>query len=1452
MKKILSMLVVFMVLLSNMTPLFSLNEVFAEEMNSELFVVSEIEITGSKSKILEIKTTAKDELHSTKITLDNGEFKNVYRDRQISVPIVEGVTLQDKAIKVTPEDKDKWEVLYVELEQSENQDATIKIEGSLKNGTVGTVSHKMVPIVSQETEISEVEIKDSGIEASVEAEEKISEEKVTAESDIISETSEIKGTEVVTVTSEAKEEKLPVVEEIIEPVEATQTFATPVGAAGGRNDNLQRDIAIDAVHRTVESGKKALYRMILKTTGAQVNYKDAVLKINLPLSTYASFDASASALKELEIEGVKPVFNLKEKTLTYKFPQLKSGRTYERIIEVDTHNGIIPNGTDFKMLGYLSLKGLPTQSDNALVTSKSAVSASISKEFSKAMLGGNKVAPSPGSSTEWVIKVSVPKKALGQMYLKPGSDIVVEDQLPAGLTFKNMITGNKPTSTANGKIRWVFKAPTIAAQEKITTNGSLFKTELKVNLLVQNNKKWVNTMMKNNASVAATFVDGKRLDPIAKANHSIKITESEPDTGKINGAVIVPSHLGPADGNGGISPQQKKDINPKVYDDATLMFQHGVLGSYYGKEHNLKALKVMYDIDPNLILIGVKTPGNWKRASTIAENKNPGQLKPKPNYDMIVTYRNITTKKDASKTVVSPVQGKWYSREELGLRDNMRVTRVSYVFKGIIPAKLSATGGAQYKFEVKPGFTGKVENKFNMTGSSTYNHNGKKPKEKYTPGTYHNFNYSNQFSDLYTGDKDISGHRHATVIPRPKSLAPIVEIGVSLSKNDGNIVSPGQNKMNVVFKTDKSSAVKVNKPIEALVLLPIGVTVNKTPNAIYKGNDGETVKGTYNVVSANHNNSGRQLVKVRWPESRMNIGGNFRSTLDVTIDKNAPNSLLFDVYGFSGDASLGVPKVSGSVLTNTVLQNDTDDLNKDGKKATQPRVKSGNLYSIVGKYDIQTEKFVKGPGENWSKMAKTVPGGNVDYKLHMTNTTGKDLSSMTLIDVLPSVGDLGITDNVARGSKFGLKLKGPITLPTAWKNKVSVFYSESKNPKRDDLIRQTKYPKYTPKLTNPTGAQSPNWKKQSDIKDWSKINSFKIELLPNKTWIKGVNMDILFSMTAPNQGEVSNRTLLNSKVEPMERAAYNSFAVATDEGQPVEPLRVGVYMNYDIKEPVVEKTVNGSKNPLELKNRDEVFTWEVDYDFGNYSGEWNKVQLSDQLNKVLTIKDVKVVNKKNQDVKANGKLTVDHKTNLVRFDLNKKNGNFSYLANDTYRLIIKSTISKDTTDEQLLPFIKKGGVPNQAELILNDKPKPSNEVKVIPPLVKGNLVITKISDELGEEGQTIHLAGAEFEVKTKGGKSVGKLVTNAKGEAKLADLALGSYQLIETKAPSGYKILSKPINFEITEKETNIKLTVKNTKNKTYLPNTGGMGTLVFYAVGGLLMVGSLYMVTTKKKRGVK
>ena len=107
----------------------------------------------------------------------------------------------------------------------------------------------------------------------------------------------------------------------------------------------------------------------------------------------------------------------------------------------------------------------------------------------------------------------------------------------------------------------------------------------------------------------------------------------------------------------------------------------------------------------------------------------------------------------------------------------------------------------------------------------------------------------------------------------------------------------------------------------------------------------------------------------------------------------------------------------------------------------------------------------------------------------------------------------------------------------------------------------------------------------------------------------------------------------------------------------------------------------------------------------------------------------------------------------------------------------------------------------------------------------------------------------------------------------------GYYRLTETKAPEGYNKLESPIEFTISathdENSSDPKLTdltgnvtsgeatftssltgetdgslttnVVNESGST-LPSTGGIGTTIFYVVGGILMVGAAILLITKKR----
>lgn len=117
------------------------------------------------------------------------------------------------------------------------------------------------------------------------------------------------------------------------------------------------------------------------------------------------------------------------------------------------------------------------------------------------------------------------------------------------------------------------------------------------------------------------------------------------------------------------------------------------------------------------------------------------------------------------------------------------------------------------------------------------------------------------------------------------------------------------------------------------------------------------------------------------------------------------------------------------------------------------------------------------------------------------------------------------------------------------------------------------------------------------------------------------------------------------------------------------------------------------------------------------------------------------------------------------------------------------------------------------------------------------------------------------------------LETNGAGDILIEGLNVGTYYLEETEAPAGYNKLTEPIEIKITATPdaTGVSETVeyKNQNDSTYtpatnatvkvlnkagtqLPSTGGIGTTIFYVIGGGLMAVAAVLLVTKKRMNNK
>ena len=108
------------------------------------------------------------------------------------------------------------------------------------------------------------------------------------------------------------------------------------------------------------------------------------------------------------------------------------------------------------------------------------------------------------------------------------------------------------------------------------------------------------------------------------------------------------------------------------------------------------------------------------------------------------------------------------------------------------------------------------------------------------------------------------------------------------------------------------------------------------------------------------------------------------------------------------------------------------------------------------------------------------------------------------------------------------------------------------------------------------------------------------------------------------------------------------------------------------------------------------------------------------------------------------------------------------------------------------------------------------------------------------------------------------------GSKILAGFGEHAYYLYETKAPNGYNLLSEPVKFTFHSSATNdfvagdpawitlndsatqltgMNFDIANNSGST-LPETGGIGTTLFYVIGALLVVGAGVLLVTKKRMG--
>lgn len=176
---------------------------------------------------------------------------------------------------------------------------------------------------------------------------------------------------------------------------------------------------------------------------------------------------------------------------------------------------------------------------------------------------------------------------------------------------------------------------------------------------------------------------------------------------------------------------------------------------------------------------------------------------------------------------------------------------------------------------------------------------------------------------------------------------------------------------------------------------------------------------------------------------------------------------------------------------------------------------------------------------------------------------------------------------------------------------------------------------------------------------------------------------------------------------------------------------------------------------------------------------------------------------------------------------------------------------------------------NKAVLKYSNDPTDNEEYTKIPDEEKvytAKIVIDKFETDHEDK----KLAGAQFVLMNASGKfyaydanaqkvswvddqdDATVATTDSSGAASFIGLEDGVYTLKEIKAPAGYNLLTNTIDITIAGSDADeTKLTVEaDVANSTgsQLPSTGGIGTTIFYTIGGVMMGLAVILLIVKKR----
>ena len=474
---------------------------------------------------------------------------------------------------------------------------------------------------------------------------------------------------------------------------------------------------------------------------------------------------------------------------------------------------------------------------------------------------------------------------------------------------------------------------------------------------------------------------------------------------------------------------------------------------------------------------------------------------------------------------------------------------------------------------------------------------------------------------------------------------------------------------------------------------------------------------------------------------------------------------------------------------------------------------------------------------------------------------------------------LALTMVVGLGVSVWAASDGTITIQNTVKDKTYEVY------KVFDATYSGTNVSYTYDGSNPTFLTALQGESSSFTVTENTSGTYNIALKEGKT---GSDVSTFLTAQKANLGSAVKTATGDGKTQTLTGLDYGYYYITTTTGSIVtidSALKdVTVIDKNEVIPPPdkAEQVANGtwttepeSGNESTTGNIGDTVNYKVTGSFNRYQGEElvTKITFTDTMSEGLTPNKDVVIKINGTAVSVTPTYTNNDRTWTAEITTatvaEDETITFNYDTPSTYEITYSAVINENAkianseNNTFTLKYNDKGDQSDTTEIVtyqitLTKVDKDTNKLagakfKLYDAVTEGSEIPVVLVPQVVAEGET---ADANYGTKdsevdniyrhAKAGETGVEMVTGKTGVIVVKGLSNGTYYFEETEAPAGFNKLTARTD-ATTITDANASISVIN-QSGAELPSTGGIGTTIFYVVGGLLAVGAGVVLVTKKR----